>query len=160
MVCWPCMAQYAVKYGKRMFKKKETSCLNFLIFFFNAFIWTSGKMTFTEIFLFAIVQVEPLSLRLTDSLIEGEVVTWPGEGMRRGWGGGVGIIRFNSVTSSVGAIEEEFIQKTEFIQFLAALAILHYRSIWRIGWLAPGWFDDRDEFILFFLLSWFNSSYS
>ena len=49
--------------------------------------------------------------------------------MRRGWGGGVGIIRFNSVTSSVGAIEEEFIQKTEFLQFLAALAILHYRSI-------------------------------
>ena len=40
---------------------------------------------------------------------------------------------------------------TEFIQFLATLAVVHYRSTnWRKGWLAPGWFEEKDEFILFF----------
>ena len=24
------------------------------------------------------------------------------------------------------------------------------RTIWRIGWIAPGWFEEKDKFILFF----------
>ena len=30
----------------------------------------------------------------------------------------------------------------------------------RASYFAPGWFEERDKFILFFLSSWFNSSYS
>ena len=47
---------------------------------------------------------------------------------------------------------------------LGALAILHYdnlknrmnctRTIWRIGWIAPGWHEELDEFIPFFKTSW------
>ena len=37
----------------------------------------------------------------------------------------------------------------ELIQFLAALAVLHC-TIWIIGWIAPGWVETKDEFILFF----------
>ena len=31
---------------------------------------------------------------------------------------------------------------SEFIQFLATLAVLHW-TIWRIGWIAPGWFETK-----------------
>ena len=30
-----------------------------------------------------------------------------------------------------------------------SLAVMH-RTIWTIGWIAPGWFERKDEFILFF----------
>ena len=30
----------------------------------------------------------------------------------------------------------------------------------RAGYFAPGWFEEKDEFILFFKSSWCNSSYS
>ena len=51
---------------------------------------------------------------------------------------------------------------TECIQFLAAPTILHQdelkkrmnctRLIWRKVWIAPGWFEEKEEFILFFTL--------
>ena len=37
----------------------------------------------------------------------------------------------------------------EFIQFLAAQLFLT-KTNWRIGWIGPGWFGEKDEFILFF----------
>ena len=53
---------------------------------------------------------------------------------------------------------------TEFIQFLAAQAILHQddmktrmnctRMVWRKRLIAPGWYEEKDEFILFFKSSW------
>ena len=67
--------------------------------------------------------------------------------------------------SLVTNIEEGFIQKnrakvvaalwgTEFIKFLAGLAILHHDDMKEWIWTAPGCYEEKDEFLLFFKLSW------
>ena len=38
--------------------------------------------------------------------------------------------------------------------FLADLSCISTRMIWRMGWIAPGWNEGKDEFIIFFKWSW------
>ena len=52
--------------------------------------------------------------------------------------------RIKTKTKAVASIWWE-----EFNQFLATLAVLHW-TIWIIGWIAPGYFERRGWFILFF----------
>ena len=49
---------------------------------------------------------------------------------------------------------------TEFIPFLAALAVLHHDDLKiTVGWMAPGWFEEKHEFIPFFKIVPLQNSY-
>ena len=52
-------------------------------------------------------------------------------------------------TGIYDAFLKQRVWEEEFIQFLSAIAVMHW-TLWIMEWIAPGWFQGNDEFILFF----------